>query len=143
MRPTHHRCPRCGVLKPATGEHFSLSRRDGHVTSYCRPCAAAYGRAYRAAGRHRRRPPRHGPVHRCARCGELKPTTARHWYFDRDGHITGYCRPCQNAYTAAYDRAGRRPAHYQRDWLRRKRGTPPERYRQREPAMLAGEVDGT
>jgi hypothetical protein len=122
----------CGETKPATGEHFSLSRRDGHVTSYCRPCAALYNRAYRAAAR--RRASRLDPVRRCAHCGELKPTTPEHFYFDPAGGITGYCKICQNAYCAAYDQANASRRQYKRDWNRRTNAIPPGRYRQREEA---------
>jgi hypothetical protein len=39
------RCGRCGELKPRTTEHFYFAA-TGYRTGYCKPCQAAYGRAY-------------------------------------------------------------------------------------------------
>jgi hypothetical protein len=77
--------------------------------------------------------------HRCPRCGETKPRTSEHFYFNWAGQVTGYCKICHadwnRAYTAAHLPDRRRSA---RDYLRRKRGTPPERYRQRTAEGPAG-----
>lgn len=43
-------------------------------------------------------------LERCPRCGEVKPRTPEHFYFDRHGWVSGYCRPCQKAYWADYYR---------------------------------------
>jgi hypothetical protein len=47
---THHRCPKCGLVKARTTDNFYFDR-VGRVTGYCRPCQSAYNRAYQAAGR--------------------------------------------------------------------------------------------
>jgi hypothetical protein len=41
-----HTCPRCGIARPRTAEHFYLTPR-GWITGYCRSCHAAYVRDYR------------------------------------------------------------------------------------------------
>jgi len=71
-------------------------------------------------------------VHRCPRCGELKPLDAAHFYFRRTGlkrgQITGYCKPCNRAWHRGY---GFSPAQHEihrrqkRAWWRRSRPVPP------------------
>jgi len=67
--------------------------------------------------------------YRCGRCGEVKELTAANFYFgksgSRAGRVTGFCRPCQRAYWAAYYRARspyqrQRTAARSRDWHRRR-----------------------
>jgi hypothetical protein len=43
------RCPRCGLVKPRTPEHFYFAK-TGRVTGYCRPCQAAWWQEHYAAG---------------------------------------------------------------------------------------------
>lgn len=45
-----------------------------------------------------------GTRFRCNKCGATKDATAEHFYFDRQGRVTGYCRPCQRAYNRTYYR---------------------------------------
>lgn len=56
---------------------------------------------------------------RCSRCREVKPRTTEHFYFSR-GAVTGYCRPCQAAWYAAYYRAHPSRVPEQRAWRRRR-----------------------
>lgn len=75
-----------------------------------------------------------GPGFRkCARCETIKPETTDHFYFGRNGHVTGWCRPCQKAYVnaypatmSAYQRQRRRAG--QRAWYRAKYGVSPDRW---------------
>lgn len=65
---------------------------------------------------------------RCPRCAETKERTPEHFYFDRLGRVTGYCRPCQRAWWRDYYAARsafqrRRTRIRSRDWHRRHRGT--------------------
>lgn len=69
---------------------------------------------------------------RCPRCGETKPKTAEHFYFDRYGRVTGYCRRCQSATNRDYVLSDAQRHHrrlHQRAYLRRKHGVTPDRYR--------------
>jgi hypothetical protein len=73
-------------------------------------------------------------LERCPRCGEIKPATAEHWHFRSDGRPNGYCRPCRSAdnaarYAANPPRYGPARRDYQRRYLRKRNGTPPERWR--------------
>lgn len=77
----------------------------------------------------------------CPVCAAAKPRTAEHWYFDKRGNVTGYCKPCQRAYlrarswsTLSEERKDKHRAAA-RAWIRRRNGTPPERYH----AKYAGE----
>jgi hypothetical protein len=76
--------------------------------------------------------------YKCALCGIVKPRTAEHFYFDKNGRVTGYCRnDCQRIYLSnryALLGASVRPPHYARDWRRRKLNVPPSRWRQDRPA---------
>jgi hypothetical protein len=67
--------------------------------------------------------------HRCPRCGQTKPRTTEHFYFDRADNVTGYCIPCHRAWNRAYYAAGRDPhPERKRAWYRKSRGVPRERY---------------
>lgn len=83
-----------------------------------------------------------GPgLFRCPRCGETKPKTPAHFYFDRTGRVTGYCRDgCQRAYlrerVAGPEERDRRRA-YLRAWYRAKRARTESGVAAHEPEAAA------
>lgn len=74
-------------------------------------------------------------THVCPKCRVEKPRTEAFFYFaqrpERRGQITGFCRPCQQAYCRDWHASHVRALHYHRDWRRRREAIPPERWRQR------------
>jgi hypothetical protein len=68
---------------------------------------------------------------KCARCGGIAEINTENFYLDRAGNVTGYCRfaQCHRAWNRAYYAAGRDPhPERRREWYRRSRGVPRERY---------------
>jgi recombinational DNA repair protein (RecF pathway) len=72
-------------------------------------------------------------AYKCARCGETK--SLDHFYLDKAGRVTGYCRDqCHAAWYREYIATRRQiynasRAAYMREWQRRRHGTPPDRFR--------------
>lgn len=84
------RCPKCGILKPATGFYQIASRHDG-LSSYCRQCQLAD-----AKGRYDPHPRWKPPAGQkwCAACETIKPLDA--FGSNRSAHDgkQGRCKPC-------------------------------------------------
>jgi hypothetical protein len=88
-------CTKCGKVLPATTEFFSpYSRSDRRLHSYCRGCARAYARRWRAEGPPRR--PERPTQKPCVKCGRVLSNTAQFFapYPGQESWLRHECRDC-------------------------------------------------
>jgi hypothetical protein len=141
------RCPRCDTVKAGSEFAQNRSTRDG-LQSHCRPCAAEVQRAYfernaeaialRYAERLARKPDDAG-TKVCRKCGQTKPLLDFYAHRTTKDGRANYCRTCQTAATAAWQKAnaeqtrtqraarkaeGKTPRDHRQWWLRLYRLTP-------------------